>query len=169
MSLFGFIDADKACFPISLLCRMVGVSKSGYYAWKARPPSKRNREDASLTERIVEVHQRSRETYGCPRVHAELRTLGVHCGRRRVARLMRKAGLRGCMRGRKKRTTRRDPRATPAPDLVKRNFSATAPDRLWTSEAGHNLPEDGRGLLAPGLRAGRLLQKDRGLVYGLAP
>ena len=143
MSLFGFIDAEKARFPISLLCRMVGVSKSGYYAWKARPSSKRSREDATLTERIVEVHQRSRETYGYPRVHAELHALEVRCGRRRVARLMRKAGLRGCMRGRKKRTTCRDPRATPAPDLVNRNFSATAPDRLWTADITYLKTDEG--------------------------
>lgn len=143
MSLFGFIDAEKARFPISLLCRMVGVSKSGYYAWKARPSSKRSREDATLTERIVEVHQRSRETYGYPRVHAELHALGVRCGRRRVARLMRKAGLRGCMRGSKKRTTCRDPRATPAPDLVNRNFSATAPDRLWTADITYLKTDEG--------------------------
>jgi putative transposase len=143
VSLFGFIDAEKARFPISLLCRMVGVSKSGYYAWKARPSSKRSREDATLTERIVEVHQRSRETYGYPRVHAELHALGVRCGRRRVARLMRKAGLRGCMRGRRKRTTCRDPRATPAPDLVNRNFSATAPDRLWTADITYLKTDEG--------------------------
>jgi putative transposase len=122
---------------------MVGVSKSGYYAWKARPSSKRSREDATLTERIVEVHQRSRETYGYPRVHAELHALGVRCGRRRVARLMRKAGLRGCMRGRKKRTTCRDPRATPAPDLVNRSSSATAPDRLWTADMTYLKTDEG--------------------------
>ena len=135
MSLFRFVDAEKAWFPVSLLCKMVGISKSVYYAWRSRPPSKRSREDAALTERIVEVHKRSRETYdGYPRVHAELRALGVRCGRRRVARLMRGAGLRGCGRGRKKRTTRRDPRAAPAPDLVWRDFRATAPDRLWTAD-----------------------------------
>ncbi len=143
MSRFRFIDAEKAHFPVSLLCKIVGVSKSGYYAWKSRPPSKRSREDAALTERIVEVHRRSRETYGYPRVHAELRALGVHCGRRRVARLMRKAGLRGCMRGRKRRTTRRDPQATPAPDLVKRNFCATSPDRLWTADISYVPTDEG--------------------------
>lgn len=134
MSRFRFVDAERARFPVSLLCRMVGVSKSGYYAWRGRPPSKRSRQDATLTERIVEVHKRSRETYGYPRVHAELVALGVRCGRRRVARLMREAGIRGCVRGRKKRTTHRDPRATPAPDLVNRNFTAPAPDRLWTAD-----------------------------------
>src|SRR3712207_6741738 len=104
MSSFRLIDAEKARFPVSMLCRVLKVSKSGYYAWKRRPPSKRSREDAALTEKIREVHQRSRQTYGYPRVHAELHALGVRCGRRRVARLMRRAGLRGCMRGGKRRT-----------------------------------------------------------------
>jgi putative transposase len=143
MNRFRFVDAEKARFPISLLCRTVGVSKSGYYAWRDRPPSKRTREDATLTERIVEVHKRSRQTYGYPRVHAELRALGVRCGRRRVARLMRKAGIRGCMRGKKRRTTRRDPRATPAPDLVRRDFRATAPDRLWTADITYVKTDEG--------------------------
>jgi len=143
VSRFWFVDAEKARFPVSLLCRMVGVSKSGYYAWRGRPPSKRRREDIALTERIAEVHRKSRETYGYPRVHAELRALGVRCGRRRVARLMRKAGLRGCVRGRKRRITRRDPRATPAPDLVKRNFCATAPDKLWTADITYVKTDEG--------------------------
>lgn len=143
MSLFRFVDAEKARFPVSLLCRAVGVSKSGYYAWRERPLSKRGRQDAALAEKIREIHERSRRTYGYPRVHAELRALGVRCGRRRVARLMRKAGLRGCMRGRKKRTTRRDPRATPAPDLVKRDFAATAPDRLWTADITYVKTDEG--------------------------
>ncbi len=86
MNLLRFIDAERACLPVALLCRTLGVSRSGYYAWRQRPPSKRSREDAALTGRIVEIHRRSRETYGYPRVHAELRALGVRCGRRRVAR-----------------------------------------------------------------------------------
>lgn len=143
MSLFRFIDAEKARFPVSLLCKMVGVSKSGYYAWKSRPPSRRSREDAALTEKIREIHERSRQTYGYPRVHAEIRALGIRCGRRRVARLMRKAGLRGCMRGRKMRTTRRDPRVVPAPDLVKRNFRATVPDKLWTADITYLRTDEG--------------------------
>lgn len=143
MSRFRFIDAEKAHFPVSLLCKIIGVSKSGYYAWKSRPPSQRSRQDAALTERIAEVHKRSRETYGYPRVHAKLCVLGVRCGRGRVARLMRKAGIRGCMRGRKKRTTRRDPLATPAPDLVRRNFRATAPDRLWTADITYMRTDEG--------------------------
>ena len=143
MSSFRLIDAEKARFPVSMLCKVLKVSKSGYYAWRNRPPSKRSREDAALTERILEVHRGSRDTYGYPRVHAELRALGVRCGRRRVARLMREAGIRGCMRGRKRRTTRRDPRATPAPDLVKRNFRAAAPDKLWTADITYLHTDEG--------------------------
>lgn len=142
MSIYRFIDAEKASYPVSALCRVLRVSRSGYYEWKDRPPSNRDRENATLTERIREIHQRSRETYGYLRVHAELRALGVRCSRKRVARLMRKDGLRGCTRGpRRKHTTRKDPLAIPAPDLVGRNFCAPAPDRLWTADITH-LPTD---------------------------
>jgi putative transposase len=142
VTIYRFIDAEKASYPVSALCRVLRVSRSGYYEWKDRPPSKRERENATLTERIREIHQRSRETYGYPRVHAELRALGVRCNRKRVARLMRKDGLRGCMRGpRRKHTTRQDPLAIPAPDLVGRNFCAPAPDRLWTADVTY-LPTD---------------------------
>ncbi len=102
MSLFKLIEAEKASYPISLLCRVLGVSRSGYYEWKDRPLFKRDRENAALTEKIRQIHERSRQVYGYPRVHAELKALGVRCSRKRVARLMRKAGLRGCPRGRKK-------------------------------------------------------------------
>jgi putative transposase len=114
---------------------MLGVSRSGYYAWRSRPPSKRSRQDAALSARIHEIHQRSRETYGSPRVHAELRALGARCSRKRVERLMRQAGLRGCMRGRRRRaTTRRNERDAPAEDLVKRDFAATRPDKVWVAD-----------------------------------
>jgi putative transposase len=141
--LFKLIDAEKADYPVSLLCRVLRVSRSGYYAWKDRPPSRRAKEDAALAERIREIHGRSRGIYGYPRVHAELRSLGVRCSRKRVARLMRKNALRGCMRGRKKRTTRRDPYATLAPDLVKRNFAAAAPNRIWTADITYVSTQEG--------------------------
>lgn len=148
MRLFKIIDAEKANYSISLLCRVLKVSRSGYYDWKDRPLSKRAQENAILTEKIREVHDRSRQIYGCPRVHAELRALGVRCSRKRVARLMRKAGLRGCMRGRKKRTTRRDPQATPAVDLVNRNFSAAAPNKIWTADITYIGTQEGYLYLA---------------------
>ena len=143
MSAFRLIDAERVNYPVAMLCRMLGVSKSGYYAWRSRPPSKRSREDYALTEKIREVHHRSRETYGSPRVHAELRALGMRCGRRRVARLMRVAGLRGCMRSRKRRTTRRDPRAAPAPDLLGRDFVATQPNRVWLADITYLPTQEG--------------------------
>jgi putative transposase len=147
--LFELIDAEKASYPISLLCRVLGVSRSGYYEWKDRPPSKRDRENAALTEKIRQIHDRSRQVYGYPRIHAELRALGVRCSRKRIARLMRKAGLRGCPRGRKKRTTtRRDEHAVPAADLVKRDFHATAPDKLWTADITYVRTQEGFVYLA---------------------
>ena len=143
MRVFKFIDAEKAYFPISLLCRVLKVSRSGYYDWKDRSPSKRARENAALTHQITQIHERSRGTYGYPRVHAELRALGVRCSRKRVARLMRKGGLSGCRRGRKKRTTHRDPSATPAPDLVKRNFVSAAPNKIWTADITYVHTQEG--------------------------
>jgi putative transposase len=135
VSAYSLIDAEKASYPISLLCRILRVSRSGYYGWKGRPPSERDKQNAALTEKIREIHSRSRQVYGYPRIHAELKALGVRCSRKRVARLMCKAGLRGCPRARKKRTTtRRDPYATPVPDLVKRNFAAASPNKLWTAD-----------------------------------
>lgn len=142
MRVFKLIDAEKASYPVSMLCKVLKVSRSGYYAWRDRPPSKRATENAALAERIREIHHRSKGTYGYPRVHAELRALGVRCSRKRVARLMRKDGLQGCIRGRRrKRTTRQDPLAIPAPDLVERNFTAPTPNKLWTADITY-LPTD---------------------------
>ncbi len=143
MSLFGFIDAERAYLPVALLCRMLGVSRSGYYDWKGRPPSKRDRENDALTETIREIHGRSRETYGSPRVHAELRTLGTRCSRKRVERLMRKAGLQGCMRGHRRGTTRRGKRSAAAEDLLKRNFVATRMDEIWVADITYVATREG--------------------------
>ena len=134
MSSYRLIEAEKTSFPVQFMCRMLGVSRSGYYDWRGRPPSSRDRENATLTGKIHEIHRRSRETYGSPRVHAELRVLGTRCGRKRVERLMRKAGLRGCMRGRRRGTTHRGKGAAAAEDLVKRNFAATEVDKIWVAD-----------------------------------
>ena len=130
------VEAEKANHGVSTMCRVLKVSKSGYYGGRHRPPSARDRSDAALSERIGRVHRDSRETYGAPRVHAELRSLGVRCGRKRVARLMRAAGLTGCGGRRRIRTTRQSTvgRAPAAPDLVKRNFTPGTPDRLWVAD-----------------------------------
>ena len=143
MNLYRFIDAEKANHPVSVLCKVLKVSRSGYYDWKDRPPSRRSREDAALTNKIREIHERSRQTYGSPRVHAELRAIGVRCSRKRVARLMRKAGLKGCLRGRKKRTTRRDRSTMPAADLICRDFTTAGPNRLWVADITYVKTDEG--------------------------
>ena len=135
MSRFRLIEAEKAGHSVVRMCRLLGVSPSGYYAWRKRPPSARARADAALTTTIRAIHAGSRGTYGAPRVHAELGDVhGVRCGRKRVARLMRADGLAGVCRRRSVRTTRRDEGATASDDLVKRAFAATAPDRLWVAD-----------------------------------
>jgi putative transposase len=135
VTVFRFVAAEKAMYPVSLLCRVLEVSRSGFYAWWRRPPSARAAADAALAGTIAAIHAGSRGTYGVPRVHAELADArGVRCGRKRVARLMRDAGLVGCHRRRSTRTTRRDETAAPAPDLVQRAFAADAPDRLWVAD-----------------------------------
>ena len=126
--------ANQASYPVAALCRVLGVSSSGYYAWLERPPSKRAQVNAALKVRIEKIHERSRGTYGSPRIHAELAAEGERVGRNRVARLMREAGLEGASRRRGPRTTRRDRDARPAPDLVERDFVAAGPDRLWVAD-----------------------------------
>ena len=120
------MNANQAHFPVRALCRMLQVSPSGYYAWQDRPPSPRAMADAVLAERIRAIHAMSDGNYGSPNIHAELRDEDTRVGRKRIARLMRKAGLRGVTRRRGfVVTTRRDPKQRPAPDLVKREFTAT--------------------------------------------
>ena len=134
MSRYRFIHAERATYPVTLLCRVLGVARAGYYAWAGREVSARARADAELAEQIGRIYAQSRQTYGAPRVHAALRAGGVRCGTRRVARLMRAAGLVGCHRRRRTRTTVADPAAAPAPNLLMRDFAAPAPNRLWIGD-----------------------------------
>jgi putative transposase len=143
VSRYKLIEAERTNFPVQFMCRMLGVSRSGYHDWRNREPSGRSLENAALTERIREIHERSRQTYGSPRVHAELRSLGVRCSRKRVARLMREAGLRGCMRGKRRGTTRRGERIAPAQDLLKRNFQAAEMDKVWVADITYVATEEG--------------------------
>jgi putative transposase len=129
------MSAHQASFPIATMARVLGVSEAGYYAWRQRPLSAHAVADAALLKRVRTIHASSRETYGAPRVHAELRAGGEKHGRKRIARLMRQAGLVGASRRRDGvTTTRRDPEARPAPDLVDRDFTATAPNQLWVAD-----------------------------------
>jgi putative transposase len=116
------------------MCRVLGVSTSGYYAWRSRQISARKKEDEALKARIRAIHARSQGTYGVPRVYFDLVDEGIGVSRKRVARLMREEGLRGVSRRKGPRTTIRRPDARPAPDLVERNFTASAPDRLWVAD-----------------------------------
>lgn len=131
--IFPFIRAEKANFPVAFMCAKLGVSRSGYYAWRTRPPSIRAVHDQVLAERIRLIHERSRFTYGAPRIHAELHDEGLRVGRKRVARLMRRAGIQGAHRRRRRR---RGGHATlhPAGDLLARNFRAAGPDRVWVAD-----------------------------------
>ncbi len=129
------MSANQAMFPVSTMARVLGVSRAGFYAWLNRPASEHAQADAALLKRIRTVHATARETYGSPRVHAELRAGGEKHGRKRIARLMREAGLVGASRRRHGPvTTRRDKDARPAPDLVDRKFTAEGPNQLWVAD-----------------------------------
>jgi len=128
------VSANQAMYAIATMCRVLEVSTSGYYAWRKRPRSARARADAGLSISIQAIHERSRATYGVPRIHAELAAGGIRVGRKRVARLMDAAGLRGVSRRKWITTTVRDHAAQPAPDLVDRNFTAAGPNRLWVAD-----------------------------------
>ena len=129
------MSANQACFPIAPMARVLGVSKAGYYAWAHRPPSAHAVADVALLKRVRTVHASSRQTYGAPRVHADLQAQGERHGRKRIARLMQTAGLVGaCHRHGGPTTTRRDKEARPAPDLVDRNFTASGPNQLWIAD-----------------------------------
>ncbi len=129
------MSANQAVFPIATMARVLGVSKAGFYAWRHRPPSHHAVADAALLRRVRTMHASSRQTYGAPRVHAGLRIEGDRHGRKRIARLMRVAGLVGASHRRGGPvTTRRDVEARPAPDLVDGQFTAAGPDQLWVAD-----------------------------------
>ena len=132
MSRFRFVSEHRHAYGVKRLCRVLEVSRSGFYAWQERPPSTRAIRDAELAGLIGEVHRRSRRTYGAPRVHAELRRLDQRCSRKRVARLMRDAGLVGAHARRRWRRGRPD--TAPAPDLVNRRFDPPGRDRVWAAD-----------------------------------
>jgi len=129
------VKANQALHRVSVMCRVLGVSKSGFYAWSGRPLSKRAREDIALSAKIHEIHRWSRGVYGAPNIHAELADAhDIKVGCKRVARLMRAAGLRGVMPKRFVTTTVRDDAAAASVDLVDRQFKADGPDQLWVAD-----------------------------------
>jgi len=135
VSAFRLIAAERANYPVGLLCGVLGVSRSGFYAWERRPPSDRALADAWLTAKIGEIHRAHRRVYGAPRIHADLRLEhGIRVSRKRVERLMRAAAISGQVPKRRGKTTIRVPGVRVAGDLVERDFAATGPNRLWAAD-----------------------------------
>jgi putative transposase len=124
----------QAVYPVATMCRVLRVSPSGFYAWRQRPPSAHAQRDQVVLTAIRAWHARSDATYGAPRLRDDLRDAGLRVGQKRIARLMRAHGLVGVSRRRGVRTTRRGAVETPAADLVRRDFTATAPNQLWVAD-----------------------------------
>lgn len=131
---YRFIAAEKVNHAVALLCRVLRVSRSGFYAWMDREPSARRVADEGLAREVARIHAGSRGTYGAPRIHADLKEAGTRVSRRRVARLMRELGIEGVSRRRRRRTTIPDQSRPPAPDLIGRDFRATGPDQKWFAD-----------------------------------
>jgi len=148
VSTFEFIDVEKADFPITMLCRVLDVSRSGYYRWRSAPPSERSTTDAKLKPMIAAIFAENRETYGSPRIHAELVDRGFEIGRQRVARLMREMGLQAVPEKRFRRTTDSKHSLGFAPDLVDQDFEPDEPNRLWASDITYIWTDEGWAYLA---------------------
>ena len=131
---FAFILARMVAFPVAVLCRVLGVSTSGFYAWAKRPKPERVKADARLALDVAAAHKRSRGRYGSPRIHAELRARGVRVGRKRVARLMRENGLYARRRRRFRKTTDSLHAQPIAPNVLERDFAASAPNEVWVTD-----------------------------------
>lgn len=140
---FAFIQAHGAEFDILRMCRVLGVSRSGYYAWRQRPPSERERADQELAQWIQAAHERSRGTYGSPRVHAELKAQGRRVGHNRVARLMRLRGLQARRRRRFKVTTQSKPSHPVAPNVLNQQFDARRPNEKWLADITYIATREG--------------------------
>ena len=145
---FAFIHAEKAQYPVAALCRMLEVTRQGYYAYAKRPPSLRARDDASLQQRVREVHEHSRSTYGSPRVLRELRRDGLLVGKRRVERAMRSLGLTARKKRRFRVTTAADPKHAVEPNVLAREFTATRPDERWVTDITYVWTDEGWCYLA---------------------
>lgn len=131
---FRFIEEHQRVFPVRAMCRVLKVSPSGYYAWRSRPRSRRSREDRRLQVLIRAIYRRSRCSYGAPRIHVELVEQGIRCGRHRVARLMRQAGLQGARRRRYRVTTDSHHRFPVAPNRLARRFTVESPNQVWLAD-----------------------------------
>ena len=140
---FEFIDDHRDEFPVSRMCEVLDVSRSGYYAWRGRPPSKREMANRELYKKIKAVYDKSHGTYGSPRIYRELKRQGVPCSENRVARLMRQRGLRARQTKTYKTTTRRNKADPVAPNVLKRDFEAERPNEKWLSDITYIRTEEG--------------------------
>jgi transposase InsO family protein len=140
--------AERANYPVALMCRVLEVSRSGLYAWERRGTSARKAADVELSEQIRAIHRSSRSTYGSPRVHRGLRHEGIRVGRKRVERIMRRDGLRGRIRRRFRRTTDSNHPFPVAPNTLNRQFAVEAPDRVWAGDITYIRTMNGWGYLA---------------------
>jgi putative transposase len=140
---YEFIQAHRQVFPIQRMCQVLQVSGSGFYAWLKRKPSQRAQVNEHLMRQIALSHETSRQTYGSPRIWADLQDLGFSCGIHRVARLMRKMGLKTRYRRRFRTTTQADPKQPVAPNLLAQNFTATAPDEKWLVDISYIDSDEG--------------------------
>lgn len=131
---FAFVEEKKVAFPVGIMCRVLGVSSSGFYAWQKRPVSQRAKADARLAVHIAAAHKRSRSTYGSPRVYAELKARGMRVGRKRVERLMREKGIYARRKRRFRHTTDSAHENPIAPNLLARRFEVTAPNTVWVTD-----------------------------------
>lgn len=141
--MFEFIEAHRGEFYLDVMCRMLGVTRAGYFSWRGRPISKRKTVDEQLGEEIEAIHGQSKGRYGVPRIHAELKARGFLCSRRRVARLMRELGLRGKSRRKYKVTTKAAPGRQPVPDLVGRRFQVQKPNTVWAGDISYLPTKEG--------------------------
>ena len=140
---FAFILARVVAFPIALMCRVLGVSVSGFYAWRKRPEPERAKVDSRLAVEVAASHKRSRGRYGSPRVHADLRARGVRVGRKRVERLMREQGLQARRRRRFKKTTDSAHAQPIAPNVLERDFETSAPNEVWVTDVTYVWTDEG--------------------------
>ena len=134
---FAFIDAERARFPVSRMCKVLGVSQSGFFAWKGRPASRRQQDDLIYLAHIRTAFELSNGTYGSPRMHRDLVDDGHSIGRRRVSRLMRENGLTARQKRRFKRTTDSQHAWPVAPNLIDQNFNAEGTDQKWCADISY--------------------------------
>jgi putative transposase len=140
---FQFIEDHRDEFLVKLMCKVLEVSTSGYYAWRGRPPSKREMANRALTAKIKKAFRESEETYGSPRIYQVMRKLGLMCSKNRVARLMRVEGLRAKQIRRRRSTTRRNKADRAAPNILKRDFTTSAPNQKWLADITYIATQEG--------------------------